>query len=119
MPAKEARASRAVGTIRPPGRLGEQRPCLPKPDPVLVANIAESIKVFGAIHPIAARLHSPGWGKKDETWLIAGLARLDAHKLAGEATVPCTYFADDDAVAEFVRRSENLFRKKTQSTCRH
>jgi ParB-like chromosome segregation protein Spo0J len=83
----------------------------PKPDPVLVANIAESIEVFGLIHPIAVRRTDPGWGKERRTLLIAGYARLEAHRLAGESMVPCTYFDNDDDVAEFVRRSENLFRK--------
>jgi ParB-like chromosome segregation protein Spo0J len=84
---------------------------LPKPDPALVADIAESIRIIGLIHPIPVRLHLTALGMKTETILVTGTARFEAYKLLGEKTVPCIYFPDDEVAARFVRLSENLFRK--------
>lgn len=82
----------------------------PDPDPVLVANIAESIQVFGLIHPIAARFRGTAFGTS-EIILVDGTARLAAYKLLGEATVPCVYFPDDETATRFIQLCESLFRK--------
>jgi len=84
---------------------------LPKPDPALVADIAESIRIIGLIHPIPVRFHLTALGMKTETILVTGTARLAGYKLLGEKTVPCIYFPEDEVAAQFVRLSENLFRK--------
>ena len=83
----------------------------PAPDPLLVAEIADNIRLFGLIHPIAVRSHPIALGNKTEIILVAGAARLAAHKLLGETRVPCTYFPDDELAAQFVRLSENVIRK--------
>jgi ParB-like chromosome segregation protein Spo0J len=84
---------------------------LPEPDPALVADIAETIRIIGLIHPIPVRLRLTALGMKTETILVTGTARLAAYKLLGEKTVPCIYFPDDEVAARFIRLSENLFRK--------
>jgi len=84
---------------------------LPKPDPALVADIAESIRIIGLIHPIPVRFHLTALGLKTEIILVTGTARLAAYILLGEKTVPCTVFKDDEVASRFVRLSENLFRK--------
>ena len=84
---------------------------LSEPDPALVADIAETIRIIGLIHPIPVRLRLTALGMKSETILVTGTARLAAYKLLGEKTVPCIYFPDDEVAARFVRLSENLFRK--------
>ena len=85
---------------------------LPDPDPDLVADIAESIRIIGLIHPIAVRSHPTALGTKTETVLIAGRARLAAHILLGETIIPCAYFPDDEVAERFIRLSENLFRRR-------
>jgi ParB-like chromosome segregation protein Spo0J len=83
----------------------------PEPDPVLVANIAETIQALGLIHPIATRLHVTRFDRSDEIILVDGAARLAAYKLLGEKTVPCVYFPDDEVATKFIQLSESLFRK--------
>ena len=80
------------------------------PDPVLVQNIAESIRTFGLIHPVAVRQQLFAFGTRQTTILVAGRSRLEAYKKLGEQQIPCTVFPDDEVGARFVRFSENLCR---------
>lgn len=82
----------------------------PDPSALLVEDIADSIKLFGLIHPIAIREHHTITGKIKKT-LVAGHARLAAYKNLGETVVPCTFFPDDDVAAKYIGFCENLFRK--------
>ena len=83
---------------------------LEKPDPDDVGRLAESIRKVGIIHP-AVRLNVPAFGKRPEVELVAGLTRLESHKLLGEQMIPCIYVEDDDDVVRQIQISENLFRR--------
>ena len=80
------------------------------PDPVSVENIAESIRTFGLINPIAVRQQLFAFGTRQTTTLVAGRSRLEAYKRLGEQQIPCAFFPDDEVGARFVRFSENLCR---------
>lgn len=82
----------------------------PDPSGPLVADIADSIKLFGLIHPIAVREHHTVTGKIRNI-LVAGHARLAASKQLGETVIPCTFFPDDEVAAKYIGFCENLFRK--------
>ena len=84
---------------------------MPEPDPDLVGDIAESIRIIGLIHPIPVRSHPTALGRKTETILVTGRARLAAYKLLGRTYIPCAVFPDDDVADRFIRLSENLFRQ--------
>jgi ParB-like chromosome segregation protein Spo0J len=84
----------------------------PEPDSVLVAEIAESIKLVGLIHTVAVTAKLSALGRRSETVLVAGRARLEAYKLLGRTKVPCSFFENDDDAIRLVQLSENLFRKK-------
>ena len=85
---------------------------LPEPDPVLVAEIAESIRLVGLIHTIAVTLKRTAPDQSSEIVLVAGRARLEAYKLLGRTKVPCSFFENDDDAIRLVQLSENLFRKR-------
>jgi hypothetical protein len=81
-----------------------------KPDPVLVASLANSIETFGPIHPIAVRERLMAFGKVRTVILVAGCNRLAAYKMLGKEQIPCSCFPNDEIGAKFVRFSENLCR---------
>lgn len=80
------------------------------PASALVENIAESIRTFGLIHPIAVRQQLFAFGTRQTLILVAGRSRLEAYKKLREQQIPCTFFPDDEVGARFVRFSENLCR---------
>jgi ParB-like nuclease domain len=82
----------------------------PDPSALLVDDIADSIQLFGLIHPIAIRANRRPTGKVKHI-LIAGHARLAAYKKLGETVIPCTFFPDDEVAAKYIGYCENLFRK--------
>ncbi|MHC2385634.1 ParB-like chromosome segregation protein Spo0J [Bradyrhizobium liaoningense] len=91
---------------------------LPKSDERLdeetVTAIAESIHLFGLLHPIAVRrgAQKEANGKpKAKIVLVAGAHRLEAMKRLGKTTVPCSFIDGNEAYAELVRLGENLWRK--------
>jgi ParB-like chromosome segregation protein Spo0J len=74
-------------------------------DEKTVSAIAESIPVFGLLHPIAVR-RTP-----DGIVLVAGAHRLEAMKRVGLKKIPCILVEGDGTDAKMVRLGENLFRK--------
>lgn len=82
-------------------------------DEKTVAAIAESIPVFGLLHPIAVR-DAVGEEKckgRKLVVLLAGANRLETWKRLGRKRIPCTFVDGDETVAQLVRLGENLFRK--------
>lgn len=91
---------------------------LPKSDEGLdeetVTAIAESIHVFGLLHPIVVRrvAQKAANGKtKAKIVLVAGAHRLEAMKRLGKTKIPSLFIDGNKAFAELVRLGENLWRK--------
>jgi ParB-like chromosome segregation protein Spo0J len=83
---------------------------LPKSDDELdartVAEIAESILLFGLLHPIAVRrvTEEQKDGEIKETIvLVAGEHRLEAMKQLGRQKIPCYLIDGDETNAQLVR----------------
>jgi ParB-like chromosome segregation protein Spo0J len=98
---------------------------LPKSDAQLdektVAGIAESIQVFGQLHPIAVRRVTERQEDGETTEkivLVAGAHRLEAVKRLGRKKIPCSYVEGDETDAQLVQLGENLWRK-TLTVLRH
>lgn len=99
-------------------RINVKRILIPKSDERLdeeiVTAIAESIHLFGLLHPIVVRrvVHKAANRKADtKIVLVAGAHRLEAMKRLGKTKVPCFFIDGNKAYAELVRLGENLWRK--------
>jgi ParB-like nuclease family protein len=103
-----AQISRARGEI-PYELIRTNRILIPKDvadlDEEIVANIAESIQLFGMLHPVAVRHDTEGIA------LVAGAHRLEAAKRAGLHKIPCVFVQGNETDAALIRLGENLFRK--------
>lgn len=91
---------------------------LPKSDDELderiVAAIAESILLFGLLHPIAVRSiteEQEDGETAEKGVLVAGAHRLEAMKRIGRKKIPCYYVQGDEIDAQLVRLGEDLWRK--------
>lgn len=83
-------------------------------DEETVTAIAESIHLFGLLHPIVVRrvTQKKANGKTEtKIGLVAGAHRLEAMKRLGKTEVPCLFIDGNEAFAELVRLGENLWRK--------
>jgi ParB-like chromosome segregation protein Spo0J len=92
-----------------------------KLDEKTVAGIAESIQLFGQLHPIAVRRVTKKQEDGETTKkivLVAGAHRLEAVKRLGRKKVPCSYVEGDETDAQLVQLGENLWRK-TLTVLRH
>ncbi len=74
-------------------------------DEKTVLAIAESVPVFGLLHPIAVRQSNNG------VVLVAGANRLEAVKRVGLKKIPCLFVDGDSTDARMIRLGENNFRK--------
>lgn len=99
-------------------RINVKRILIPKSDERLdeeiVTAIAESIHLFGLLHPIVVRrvVHKAANRKADaKIILVAGAHRLEAMKRLGKTKIPCFFIDGNKAYAELVRLGENLWRK--------
>jgi hypothetical protein len=100
------------------GWISVKKVLVPKSDDKLdektVAGIAESIQMFGQLHPIAVRRVTEKQEDAETTEkivLVAGAHRLEAVKRLGRKKVPCSYVEGDETDAQLVRLGENLWRK--------
>lgn len=64
--------------------------------------LARSIERVGLLHPIAIT---------PSRRLVAGLHRLEAHKILGRSHVPCVVLTDDALLSELAEIEENLVRQ--------
>ena len=66
-----------------------------------IADLAESIKGIGLLHPITVAI------RDDEYLLLAGLHRLEAAKLLGWKTIPANCVPSNDIINELIEIEEN------------
>ena len=75
-------------------------------DPEAIAQLAESIRQYGVLNPLAVR-RSPSGGYE----LVAGERRLRAARVAGLNEVPCLVIAADNEDSSAIALVENLQRR--------
>ena len=75
-------------------------------DPEAIAQLAESIRQYGVLHPLTVR-RAPGGGYE----LVAGERRLRAARVAGLNEVPCLVIAADNQDSSAIALVENLQRR--------